>query len=194
MFTSGAVLTGGRSRRMGADKALLSLESGSMIDHMVETLEGAVDDVRLVGGDIGHSRVETVADRYPDEGPLGGVVSALDATDAELTAVVGCDLPRLTSAVVLGLIDATRETGADYAIPLIGGRRQWHCAVWTNRCTSRLSRSFDDGIRSFRPAVAGLRECAVLLSDPRIFDDIDTPEDYERYLSSEGNSAVGEHG
>ena len=98
MLTSGAVLTGGRSRRMGTDKALLMLGSGTMVEHMVETLEAAVDVVRLVGGAIEHPRAATVEDRYPDEGPLGGVISALHGSDADVTVIVGCDLPRLTPA------------------------------------------------------------------------------------------------
>ncbi len=193
MLTSGAVLTGGRSHRMGTDKALLMLGSGTMVEHMVETLEAAVDVVRLVGGAIEHPRAATVEDRYPDEGPLGGVISALHGSDADVTVLVGCDLPRLTPAVVSTLIETVSTTGADYAVPIIGGRRQWHCVAWDTRCVGQLGDMFDSGVRSFLPAVEGMQESAVLLAESHIFDDLDTPEDYEQYLSSQTEAGRRAH-
>ena len=118
----GAVLCGGRSRRMGRDKALVEVDGRPMAVRVAEALAAAgAADVVAVGGDAGRLRAHgltTVPDRWPGAGPLGGILTALgheaagDDTDdgdagnggnggdagpgegpaADIVLVAGCDL------------------------------------------------------------------------------------------------------
>jgi molybdopterin-guanine dinucleotide biosynthesis protein A len=88
--TNGFILAGGKSRRMGRDKASLDWGNGSLLDHMVQLLSTVAGRVRVVGrGEL--------PDRIPGKGPLGGILTALEATDSEENLIVAVDLPLLTA-------------------------------------------------------------------------------------------------
>ncbi len=102
---AGAVLAGGRSRRMGRDKSRLALDGVACATRIATLLAELFEDVLLVGGD---PPAEAVGRRVPDAaGPacaLRGLVTALESTEAERVLVVATDLPLLTPELVLGLV------------------------------------------------------------------------------------------
>src|SRR5687768_5401850 len=93
---AGAVLTGGASRRMGADKALVEGDGLAMARRAADALWAAgATEVMAVGGDaqaLGRLSLEVVRDLHPGEGPLGGILTALAATDEDVVVVLACDL------------------------------------------------------------------------------------------------------
>lgn len=182
MRASGAVLAGGQSRRMGTDKALLTVDSVTLLDRTVTVLSEVVDSVFVVGG--GHETPEParyVEDLFPGEGPVGGLISALAAAETEALIVTSCDLPSLTADIVSQVVDALRVSGADYVVPLANGRRQWHCVGFRRRCHGPLELAFNEGARSYRHALDALSECALVLPRPADLVDVDTPEQYARF-------------
>lgn len=86
---NGFVLAGGKSTRMGRDKALLDWRGRTLIEHMVELLSVAADQVHVVGR-------EPLPDRLPGLGPLSGIATALEASETDANLVVAVDLPLLT--------------------------------------------------------------------------------------------------
>ncbi len=107
------MLCGGASTRMGRDKALIQVGETTMVERVCAVLAAAgCDPVVLVGGD--RSRLtaatgrEVVADTWPGEGPLGGVIDAVRwfaARGAEAVVVAACDLPDLTVEAVHAVAD-----------------------------------------------------------------------------------------
>src|SRR5688572_11349828 len=89
MHLTGFVLAGGKSTRMGRDKALLDWHGRTLLEHMVQLLSVAADQVQVVGRD-------PLPDRLPDCGPLSGIATALEASDTDANLVVAVDLPLLT--------------------------------------------------------------------------------------------------
>ena len=80
---AGFVLAGGRSSRMGTDKALMLLGGRPLIAHALDILRGAGLSASLAGARAGLERfAQVVADEEPDRGPLGGICSALAMTPA----------------------------------------------------------------------------------------------------------------
>lgn len=179
MTLGGAVLTGGASRRMGSDKALLPVGGRPMAQRAVAALVGAAaEPVVVVGGDaraLAEEGLTTVADRWPGEGPLGGIITALGAIDRPLVAVLACDLVDPSSAAVAAVADALGD--ADVAVPVVEGREQWLHAVWRRATRPVLEAAFDRGERAPRRAVAGLRVARLVDGDPAWFRDADRPED-----------------
>ena len=189
MRASGAVLAGGQSRRMGTDKALLTVDSVTLLDRTVGVLSDVVDSVYVVGGD--HEAAGSavyVDDLFPGEGPVGGLVSALASADTDALIVTGCDLPSLTVDIVRQVLDALRVSGADYVVPLANGRRQWHCAAFHRRCHGPLELAFNEGARSYRDALNALSECALVVSRPAGLIDVDTPEQFARFAVPDNRS------
>ena len=87
--TNGFVLAGGRSRRMGQDKATLRWGNTSLLEHIVQLLSTVAAPVRIVG------RGEFL-DKIPAKGPMGGILTALQDTDRDANLFLALDLPLLT--------------------------------------------------------------------------------------------------
>jgi molybdopterin-guanine dinucleotide biosynthesis protein A len=179
---SGAVLTGGRSTRMGTDKALLPVDGVAMAVRVARVLQAAgASEVRCIGGDEGALKalgLDVVADMHPGEGPLGALVTALSATDRSIVVVAPCDLvapdPAVASAVLAALVDAP---GADAAVPLVGGVRQPLDGAYQRACLPALLRVFADGERSVKRALDAIAIVEVTVIAGAGLADADTPED-----------------
>jgi molybdopterin-guanine dinucleotide biosynthesis protein A len=89
MDLSGFVLAGGRSSRMGRDKALLSWRGRTWLEHMVELLGTVADPVQVVGR-------APFPDRLPGLGPLSGIATGLEASSTDANMFVAVDMPFLT--------------------------------------------------------------------------------------------------
>jgi molybdopterin-guanine dinucleotide biosynthesis protein A len=162
----GAVLCGGASRRMGRDKALVERNGRALAARVADALHeaGAVDVVFIGGNEtslrrLGHA---VVPDGWPGEGPLGGVITALDALDAlSLVAVLACDLLEPDPAAIAAVVSAAARRGVDVAVPRVDGRLHYHHAVWRREVRPSLLTSFDAGERAMHRAAALLRVAAV---------------------------------
>src|SRR5437870_4561317 len=86
---NGFILAGGRSSRMGSDKALLDWHGGPLLNHMVDLLRHATNDVQVVGRD-------RLPDHLPGRGPLSGIATALTVTSTDSNLILALDLPLLT--------------------------------------------------------------------------------------------------
>jgi len=178
--TLGAVLTGGGSRRMGRDKALVEFDGIPMGRRVADALaDGGCAPVVLIGGRatalaaIGRP---VVADRFPGEGPLGGVLTALEHATAGSprggvppVLVAACDLPALSADVVRALLDRVRSTDdvgtrGDARIDVCvahGDRLEPALAVWLPSCHEPVRALFDSGERALHGVLRRLRVTAV---------------------------------
>ncbi len=195
----GAVLAGGASTRMGTDKAFLEVDGVPMVARAVAVLTAAgATGVLVIGGDadrLAGLGLPAVADRYPGEGPLGGVITALRALEshrwpdraaAEAVVTLPCDVIEPDVAAVRLVIDRLRGPAgdpadpsgeADLVVPLGAGVPQWTHAAWRRRCLPRLEAAFDRGVRAPREAAARLRTLEVEIPGAGWFEDADRPGD-----------------
>jgi molybdopterin-guanine dinucleotide biosynthesis protein A len=164
---------------MGTDKALLEVDGIPLARRVADALATAgADRVFAVGGDhtgLRAAGLDVVPDRYPGEGPLGGIVTALAETDADVVVVLACDLPSVQPTAVTAVVDALDE--ADVAAPWHDGRHQLLHAAYSRRAQARLEAAFAAGERAPRRAVAGLTVVSVTDLAPIALADADTPDD-----------------
>ena len=114
---SAIVLAGGRSSRMGRDKALLPVGDRPMIEHIVSHLAPHFEEILISAGDSAAYEFlgrRVVPDRRPDCGPLMGVATALAASRHDVNLVVTCDVPSVSLDLVARLLRAA--SGADGAV------------------------------------------------------------------------------
>ncbi len=197
------VLAGGRSRRMGTDKARLTWSDGTLLDHVVGILAealtgpvvivGAADTPRTVDpARLDPARLVTVTDDTPGRGPLQGLATGLRAAaahDSTVAFVCSVDLPLIHPAYVAAVLAALDD--AEVALPVVHGHRQPLAAAYRTALGDRAAALLDTGAR--RPgdlfAASVVRELTAddLLADPvlRSVDpdldavrDADTPEEY----------------
>ncbi|MPZ15242.1 MAG: NTP transferase domain-containing protein [Chloroflexi bacterium] len=139
---TGAILVGGRSRRMGRDKALMVVdEDRPLIRQLVALLELCCDEVLLVGGDPARFAglglaARCVGDAVPGAGPLAGILGALEETRNDACLVTACDMPFVT-APVLGAMAAQPRGYAVLAYPAANGFEPL-LAIYTRACVEPL--------------------------------------------------------
>ena len=114
----GFIQAGGKSSRMGTNKALLEIGGRTILERVIAAAAGACARVVLVANDpetYARFGVPTVPDRYPGKAALGGIATALAEARAPRALVLACDLPFLTAEFLLYL--ATLEPTADVTVP-----------------------------------------------------------------------------
>lgn len=176
---SAAVLAGGKSSRMGTDKALIDVEGEALVCRVVHRLEALSDDVVIVskaplpvdalGG------VPEVLDELEEHTPLSGIITALHAARHPQVFVCACDMPFVSPELVGELVSAGRD--ADAAVPRNGDRLEVLHAVWSDRALRKLERCWEDGERSVRGALDALDVRFVDGADPAVFTNVNTPGD-----------------
>lgn len=193
---AGFVLTGGRSSRMGRDKALLELAGRPLALRTADTLRSLVDQVVLVGAPerYAHLGLPVLADRVAGKGPLAGMVTALAATAHEWNLVLACDLPYMETRALEVLLHLVASTpNVDAIVPRMEEgwprlRRGWQplCAVYHRRCLPAFERVLDSDHPKIARAFGDLRVRAVAAAElerfalsARMFKNMNTPEDYE---------------
>jgi len=182
---AGLVLTGGRSSRMGRDKARLVLEGQPLGSRLGELLASLASPVLEVGP--GFTHLEAVREEPALTGPLGGLVAGWRALGwrghTGSVLVLACDLPLLEAPAVSLLADWPT---AGSVVPVVGGHRQLLCARWSPGDLERASAAYEHGERSLRGVPLGedlveLDErswSSVATADS--FADCDTPDDLAR--------------
>lgn len=109
MRCSAVLLAGGKSTRMGRDKALLEIDGEPLWRRQLATLRALAPEQLLVAGPP-RGEGESIADAIAGAGPLGGIAAALGHCRAPLLVVLAVDLPQMTTAFLRGLL-ALAETG-----------------------------------------------------------------------------------
>jgi molybdopterin-guanine dinucleotide biosynthesis protein A len=175
---AGAVLTGGASRRMGTDKALLNVDGRAMALRVADALwQAGADRVIAVGGDtegLSGLGLEVVPDRHPGEGPLGAILTALAATTEDVVVVLACDLVDPDPEAIRATVAALGE--ADVAAP----PGELLHAAYHRRAEAVLADAFAAGERAPRRAVAALHVVEVVGLSGEALADADDPEDLPR--------------
>jgi molybdenum cofactor guanylyltransferase len=183
------VLAGGRSSRMGCNKALLPYRGRPLVESVARAVERAAGSAVLVGnpGSYGSLTFPVTPDIYPGEGPLGGILTALQHADSSYTQtnwnlIVACDMPELSAEFLRGLLDEAERSDADALVPCgPSGLLEPLCAVYHRRSRQRLYAAFAGGIRKVTAAFEGLRIAAWPVPELARFQNINTPEDWAAY-------------
>ena len=178
---AGAVLVGGRSRRMGRDKALVEIDGVPMVRRVADVLvANACRPVVAIGPAHLAAGLDAVADEHPGEGPLGGILTALHAVAPQPVLVVACDLPWLDTATVAAVLAATHEAtesgGSVDVVMAVAQRREPLCAVWMPASVIDAERAFAAGERAVHRVAAGLRVVEVFVGARGLIN-VNAPED-----------------
>lgn len=194
---AGVVLAGGRSTRFGnADKAVAELAGTPMIRRVVDRVVTIVDELVVNCRDDQIDDIDAVLDGVPaavtfapdpepDRGPLAGIGTGLQATDAEYAAVVACDMPFVKPALLDHLFE--RAAGHDAAVPrLSDGWFQTTQAVYrTAAMAAACERALDRGDRRIVAAfdaldVAEVDEAEVRrITSIKTFDNVNTRAEFD---------------
>src|SRR5579862_6812516 len=128
---SGFVLAGGKSSRMGQDKAFLELGGRTLLTHALELAKATTGNVCIVGSKEKFAAFgQVVEDIFPGHGPLGGIYTALTGTRTELNLVLAVDMPFLQLEFLNYLVAQARDCSAAVVVPSTERGLQPLCAVY----------------------------------------------------------------
>lgn len=196
---TGVILAGGKSRRMGQNKALLQLGDDTLIAHVVRRMRLATDELLLITNnhaEYGHLDLPRHSDMIPDTGALGGIYTGLMHASHDVVVCVACDSPFLQPKLlsylisILGEYDAvmpytykeTPTSGNDDQITF-----QTLCAAYSKRCLPIIELMLQES----ELRVHALQERSNILtlapeiwktydSEGHSFFNVNTPEDFEK--------------
>lgn len=176
------ILVGGRSTRMGRDKALVEVGGRPLVLAAVDAGRAACPAVTLVGDPerYSHLGLAVVPDRSPGEGPLAGIEAALAATEADLNLILACDMPALDPSIFETLFAA----GGDVAMPRYSdGKAEPLCAVYHRRCLPSIRAALAGGVRKVTEALEALEVRYILAASPDSFVNLNTPDELRAYTN-----------
>lgn len=180
---SGFILAGGKSSRMGTDKALLLVQDEPMLQRMVRLLVPFCKTIAISGNkpEYNDFNIEQVADLYSGCGPISGIISTLKHSSTEWNLLVSVDVPFINEAFLLNLIahignyDCIIAEHEGRVEPLMGLYNRQMIPVVEQMISQRdykLMRLLDQfNVRYVN--------CDNLIKQfPRLFVNINLPEDY----------------
>lgn len=179
---TGIILAGGKSTRIGTDKAFLKLNGNTFIEHITKSISPFVSDIIIVSNNaaydkLGYKRVE---DLINDSGPLAGLYTGLHYSKTTYNLVLSCDVPLVNDRVLKTLIDSIDGTSEviqlkslDRTIPLI--------AIYKKGCITKCLQLLNKGERRLRAFVNQLNTKTITLkSDLDIYvQNINTLEQFK---------------
>jgi molybdenum cofactor guanylyltransferase len=182
---AGFVLVGGRSRRMGTDKALLAISEGrTLAECVAERVSRVCQSVTLVGPAVryGHLPYPMLPDAVSERGPAGGVLAAL-RHGAEWNLLVACDMPGVCEELFVRLIRRAEEGGVDCVVPITpDGHEHPLCALYNRACRDGWEDALAQGLTRVGQIVRRFRVAHCEIHDEEHLRNVNTPGDWQNYL------------
>ena len=194
MSILGYVQAGGSSTRFGRDKALVGFGGRTMLAQTTELLASVCGEVTIVAaeGKYPDALVPLLVDRWPGQGPLGGILTALQSsarrsTESIWNLIVSCDMPFLTRGWLECLCQRAERSAAQVAVAESANGLEPLCACWKTTSMPSVQTAFDSGVRKVTDAMKRLPMEVLDVSvwkrfdtKGRLFWNMNTPADYEK--------------
>jgi molybdopterin-guanine dinucleotide biosynthesis protein A len=189
---SGIILAGGRSRRLGRDKAVEPFDGQPLIRRVIERVAPLTAEIVVVVADAARGQAlpldadhRVAVDIYPGGGSLGGIFSGLSAARFPWSLVVACDMPFLNRQLLENMLRL--RAGCDAVVPRPGAFPEPAHALYSRVCLPPIEarlQANDLKISGFFEEVnlRYLEEAEVRQFDPQLlsFFNVNSPEDLAR--------------
>lgn len=189
MKSGAIILSGGKSSRMGENKALLPFNEKTNIERIKDELSSIFDEIILVTNEpeaYEFLKIKTVSDVYPRMGPLAGLHAGLLASDYEENIVVACDMPFASAEVAGVLVKELKHY--DAVIPVIDGRQHPLFAAYQKKLVPNIEACLKEEQRRMVQLLENLsvryldeKELQIFCEGnlERIFFNMNHPNEYE---------------
>jgi molybdenum cofactor guanylyltransferase len=188
MQVTGVILAGGKSRRMGRDKAFLPFGTGLLIERVIEVVQQVTADVILITNTPEQYQrfgLPMFSDVIAEAGSLGGIYTGLVSAKTPYSLCLACDMPFMKPTFLRFLCGTAAE--ADVVIPRNAEDFQPLCAVYSQVCRDSIRHKIEVGqlkITGFFDQVRVRVIDGDLLTcyDPHdvMFFNANTPEEYTK--------------
>lgn len=189
---SAFVLAGGRSTRMGADKAFVEYEGRTLLATVLDVARTVTEDVRIVGKREKFAAYGSVTeDIFSERGPLGAIHAALRSSVADLNLMLAVDMPFVAPHFLQYLLGEARNANATVTLPRCDGHLQTLCAIYRREFAEVAESALLAGRNKIDPLFATLDARVIEEEElkragfpPELFRNLNTPQDLRESLSS----------
>ncbi len=187
------ILAGGKSSRMGVNKAFLEIDGKMIIQRLLELLDKLFKNIIICSNDIASFEFtgrKIVKDIFPNKGPLAGLHSGLTISETDKNFFISCDLPFISGMIIRYLCDY--KSDASIILPIGEKRIQQMCGLYSknvlrqaekllieskDNTISKTKGSIFELIESVPTEIADVSKLEYYYKD--IFFNMNTPDDYE---------------
>jgi molybdopterin-guanine dinucleotide biosynthesis protein A len=142
---TGIILCGGRSLRMGVNKAFLKLDESYIIEIISELMRELFEKVILITNEpdlYKFLNLESFEDIFKERGPLGGIHSGLIHSTTERNFIISCDIPLISKDTIKFIADF--PSAKSIKVPYADGHIQQLCGVYSKSCLPLIEEIFND--------------------------------------------------
>lgn len=185
---TGIILSGGRSTRMGENKAFVRVDGERLIDRNVRLFKSVFREVIIITAaplDYLDQAAAIATDIYPGKGALGGIYTGIFYASEEHAFVAACDMPFLNRDFLEYMV--SRAAGHDIVVPAPPDGLQPLHAVYSRRCLPAIKGMIERNrlkITGFYPGhrILTINPEVIRTFDPqgRMFMNVNTPEDLRK--------------
>ncbi|WP_379157012.1 molybdenum cofactor guanylyltransferase [Paenibacillus sp. sgz5001063] len=189
---TGILLSGGYSRRMGRDKALLELGGKPILARLAEELSKVAGNTLIACGEqereeYRYLQLPQVTDLYPGCGPLAGLHAALSCSSTEWNVVAACDLPFASAKFMRVMMESIQTEQIDAVVPVsVSGRAQPLLGLFHKRALPVLEEALSQQRLKVMECLDNLKVLYIQEEDytfrPSPLYNMNTPEDYAAAL------------
>lgn len=177
------ILAGGESLRMGTDKAMLPVKGKTMIEHICTQLCHSFTETLISTADpnkYGFLGFKVMPDKQPNQGPLMGIASALQASANELNFVMACDIPRVPMHLVHQMLAEAED--ADIVVPITGNEKYEPLfAVYRKNALIAINKVLNGPSRKISDVFAHCKVRFLKISTPALFTNLNTKAEYKNF-------------
>lgn len=190
MEATGIILAGGKSSRMGTNKALLEINGATVIENVVEELKSVVNNIIIVTNSFEEYeflQLPMVEDLWKGKGPLAGIQAGLSSSTTEKNLIVACDMPFISAE--LGTILLNELTDYQAVVPEISGQLHPLFAAYQRDIGKEIERALEANQLRIRGIFENIH--VKIMNDPALsnlgfqikdanFFNMNHPEEYEQ--------------
>ena len=196
---TGILLAGGRSRRLGRDKAVERIGSERIIDRVIQTLAGVTTSQTVVVDRLNRIKelniekeIRYVVDSYSETGSLGGLFSGLSQSPTPWSFLAACDMPFLSATLIKFMMTKISNHSPDVVIPKFEGRLQTTHALYNKSCLKHIEARLEVGLLKMDGYFSKITVCEItedeflnIEGSGDSFFNVNTPDDLETALRME---------
>ena len=187
------ILSGGKSSRIGTDKAFLNLNDQPTILRLIELLDSIFSEVAISSNQpelYEFTKKKVIKDIVPDKGPISGIHSALNSSNTIINFILSCDMPLVSREVINYLCDF--KSNKKILLPRAQGRIQQLCGLYSKNILTEVEMLLDESSKPGSQTKGSIYELidrvdaeiidvdAQIFYHPNLFFNVNTPEDYKR--------------
>ncbi len=180
------ILAGGKSSRMGKDKALLSIEGKSFLSHIYQQANQFSQQVYIVTPwqekyqDLVDDNCQFITEAKKFQGPLSAFSQGLTHIQTQWVLLLACDLPYFNLAPIENWINELEQLPPDSVAFLVNNQNRWEClcGFYRRNCLSSIEQYLNTGGKSFQSWLKNVKVTPISIDNQTILFNCNTPEDY----------------